>query len=456
MKKFLLLFLVFTSISSSQVVSQNTGETDSPDINLANSGSSLFPYSKAITAGWYPANTFPLLPDSTIYPAAAIIGDTIYVQKPEWTGSSTYASSNVIKYRINRYGGGGWSNAASLPLAKVGGSMTACNGKLYFIGGDNSNITLTGTNTVYEYSPATGVWTTKAPMPAALAAHSSVCWGDSVIFVIGGPYNSSATNLNVYFYRPASNTWGTITNSLPSGQGRRTFSAGIYQNKIIIGGGYGSVWLKNVFVGTIGSNASQITWVAAPDLPIAASYTGLARAGGTAVNDFFFVVAGQYSSGFRSDSTLIYQFSTNSWVSVIDNKPFNGDNIFNGVVSRIELNDTIQVYSPGIYRGATIGGTRVFDVFKFKFTPDGISVFDKQPQLKLFPNPSSGIININTGQQSFSAYTMEIINNQGQIVYSSNVTKEDMQIELGDLPKGIYIIKIQNAYILKTQKLILN
>jgi len=455
MKNIFILLKIFVLIIVNQAYSQNYGETDQAETGIFNGNYQYFPYAKVYLTYWYPSNTFPLLPDSTIYPAAAIIGDTLYVQKPEWTGGTTYSSSNIIKYRILLQGGGSWINSASLPAAKVGGSMTACNGKLYFIGGDNSNITLTGSNTVYEYSPSTGVWTTKAPMPVPLSAHGSVCWGDSVIFVIGGPYNGSATNLNVYYYRPVSNTWGTIANSLPSGQGRRTFSMGIYQNKIIIAGGYGSGWIKNVYIGTIGSSASVITWAAAPDLPLAVPYTGLARAGGTACNGYFFVVAGQYSSGFRSDSTLIYQFSSNTWVSIVDNKPHFGDNIFNGVASRIEANDTVKVYSPGIYKGSSIGGTRFFDVLKFKVTPDGVSQIKADDRLTVFPNPTDGIINITTASEQAETYTLEIINSQGTILLKTTFTEKRLIINLDAYPKGIYYIKIYSKYQVNTEKIVL-
>lgn len=367
MKTIKLLFAIILLILCSNSFSQNL-EEDPIEVNYVTTNSKSILVDLDTIGSWYPANTFPLLTDSTIYPAAAIIGDTIYVQKPEWTGTTNYASSNIIKYKINHYGGGSWTNGASMPKARIAGSMTACNGKLYYIGGDSVTFTSGGSrmsNTVFEYNPSTGVWTTKATMPVKLTTHGAVCWGDSVIFVIGGPNNNSGTNLNVYYYRPASDSWGTITNSLPTGQGRRTFSIGIYQNKIIIAGGYNTAYLKSTYIGTIGTDASQLTWTIGPDLPLATQYTGLARAGGTVSNGKFFVVAGQYSSGYRSDSTLVYDFASNSWVTVIDNKPFYGDNIFNGVVSRIETTDTIQVYVPGLYRGATIGGTRIFDVLQY-------------------------------------------------------------------------------------------
>jgi len=395
--KLLLLILLFAAFSNTNAQNKRNSSANDGKSILKNTKA---PLNASDTLGvWYPNNTFPLLLDSTIYAASAIIGDTIYVQKPEWTGNTSYASTNVIKYKINAQGGGSWINGHSMPKDRIAGSMTACNGKLYYIGGDSLVFASGGgrsTNTVFEYDPITGVWTTKAPMPIKRTAHGAVCWGDSVIYVIGGPYSNSTDSLNIYYYRPATNTWGTIHNSLPSGQGRRTFSIGIYQNKIIIAGGYNSnSSLKNVYIGTIGADATQITWTTAPVMPTLSGYR-LARAGGTAINGYFFVVAGQYSSGYRSDSTMVYEFSSNTWLNSIDNKPNKGDNIYNAVVSRVEAGDTIQIYVPGVYGGSAIGGTRTFDVLKYP--------------LPTTPGIITGLTDVCQGQSSVTYFVPLITN----------------------------------------------
>lgn len=444
---------------SENLLSQTFGASDPIDeSNIPFKNTENTVYSGGYLGVWYPNNTFPMLIDSSVMTASAIIGDTLYAQKPEFTGNSIYASSNIIKYKINTYGGGSWTNGRSMPKPRIGGSMTACNGKLYYIGGDSINVELLGTNTVYEYNPANGIWTSKAPMPLKLNTHNAVCWGDSVIFVIGGPFAGSETNLNVFYYRPSTNTWGTITNSLPSGQGRRTFAMGIDQNKIIIAGGYNSNYLKSTYVGTIGDNASQITWTSAPNLPTLHGY-GLSRAGGTASNGYFFVVGGSYSGGteqwVNSDSTFIYEFASNSWVNVVDNKPNRGYNISNAVVSRVEDGDTIHIYVVGNYTGMN-GGSKVFDALKFK---DNILAINKDKENQVFsiyPNPTKGLLNIHLFQPSTSETFLEIYNIQGNLLYKNNHILENQQIDLSSLAKGLYFIKIQNKAFIKTEKIILN
>ncbi len=286
---------------------------------------------------WCPAGTYPAMPQATYYHAAAWLGDTLYVQAPSSTG--VYAKT-IYKYTY----GGSWQTGDSCLYAVTGAAMTSCNGKLYLLGGGTTSIS-TGTGYVQEYDPLTGIWTEKSAMPAVLSGHGAVCWGDSVIFVIGGPWGSSATATNVYYYRPATDTWGTITASLPAGTGRRSFAIGICDDsKIVISCGYNSGYLKSTYVGTIGSDASQISWAAGADAPVA-----LSRTGGTGIDDFFFVVGGDTNgTSVKNDKVFMYNVPGNQWFSQIPSHPNPASNHFSAITSR-RINDTIRIFQPGGY-----------------------------------------------------------------------------------------------------------
>ena len=295
-----------------------------------------------IAGTWCPTGTYPNILGATYFGASDWIGDTLYFHRP----SSTGAGSTTI----NRYTfGGTWTVGVPLPATRTGGPMITCDDKLYYIGGGVTAVNSGYTNTCYEYDPSTGAWTTKATMPASLATHSAACWGDSVIFVIGGPYSGSATNLNVHYYRVGSNTWGTITNSLPSGQGRRSFGLGISGNKLVMAAGYNTTYLKSTYVGTIGSDASQITWVAGPNVPT--TYAGLSRPGGTAWGDYFFLVGGEQAGGGYHTTTYVYSVPSNTWFGTISPMPHGRSNIFNSITARC-IDDTVRVFSPGGYSGS--------------------------------------------------------------------------------------------------------
>jgi hypothetical protein len=304
---------------------------------------------------WYPAGSFPWIGAGVVsWPVAtAWIGDTLYAHFPTSTGTST---TDIRKYTL---GAASWITGTPLSVAKAGGTLTACGGKLYYIGGGSS--VSVGSTDVFEYNPATGAWITRAPMPAALSGHGAVAWGDSVIFIVGGPWTGSATNLNVHYYRVATNTWGTITNSLPAGSGRRSFAFGICENKLVVAAGYNTAFLKSVFIGTIGSNASSISWASGPQVPIA--YTGLSRPGGVGFMNFFFVVGGERTGGATgaNDTAYVFNANTNLWIGEIYVQPNPTSNLFAGTTAKA-VNDTIKIFAvggsltgfPGEFNGAAL------------------------------------------------------------------------------------------------------
>jgi len=249
--------------------------------------------------------TMPAYPTGVFGHASAVLGDTLYV-----TGSTAAGAGSTVvqRYHVNS---NTFSLGTVLPESKTGHSLTKAGNSLYLIGGSAS--VTTGGTTCYKYTPATG-WSSIAPLPVALSGHVSVNWGDSVIFVVGGPWASPSTT--VYFYRVATNTWGTSTACLA---GRRSAAIGIVGNKIIIAAGYNAAFFKNTQIGTIGSNASTITWAAGPDVPLPGTATGSSRPGGTGVGDKFYFVPGEMTGGSSntSDSIRVFNALTNTWESTV-------------------------------------------------------------------------------------------------------------------------------------------
>lgn len=345
-----ILFLLSFTLSSVLIAQEANQYTDDFPFNIPDKILDQRPdWGEGLNdaGSWCPSGTFPNLPAVTYFQEAVWLGDTLYVHTPSTTGTPT---TTILKYTI----GGSWTTGVPLPVALAGGAMVTAQGNLYFIGGAITSVTTGPVNTVYEYSPSTGVWTTMAAMPAALSGHGAVVWGDSVIFVVGGPWSNSALNLAVHYYRISTNTWGTIANSLPSGQGRRSFGLGISGNKIIVSAGFNTAFLKSTWLGTIGSDASQITWAAAPDVPTI--YLGLSRPGATAIGKYFFLVNGERAgAGGYYDTTHVMDVELGQWIDIVNNKPVKMSNIWNAVAPRLH-GDTIKVYVPGGY-GSLTGAT---------------------------------------------------------------------------------------------------
>jgi hypothetical protein len=353
------------SQDSSAILMESDNTPISPLVRNMSATSSIC----VIAGQWVPSGTYPDVPSGSFYGASVWLDDTLYHHKPSPNGG---ASNAVIQYTWN----GTWILASgnNLPFVRTGMALVAAGGKLYSIGGSSGSITGGPFhNSLILYDPAEGRWILPVlePMPLALTGHSAVAWGDSVIFVIGGPWNFPGTHLDVYYYRIASNTWGTISNSLPAGEGRRSFGLGIVGNKIIISGGFNTEYLKSTWVGTIGSDASSITWEAAPDIPLPSNITGLSRCGAATYDDFFFLVNGEKGgTGGYYDTTHIFSVSLNQWVGMITDIPFKRSNIFNNVTAKC-IDDTVSLFIPGGF-GSVTGeppgeGTDRFDVTRIGF-----------------------------------------------------------------------------------------
>jgi PBP1b-binding outer membrane lipoprotein LpoB len=69
-------------------------------------------------------------------------------------------------------------------------------------------------------------------------------------------------------------------------------------------------------------------------------------------------------------------------------------------------------------------------------------------EISMFPNPSSGIVDINA---STSIGPIAVYNTLGQVVYNTKSVTNNVQLDLTHLQTGLYFVKTNNS----TQKLIL-
>ena len=73
----------------------------------------------------------------------------------------------------------------------------------------------------------------------------------------------------------------------------------------------------------------------------------------------------------------------------------------------------------------------------------------------IFPNPSTGKLTI---LQNSNLKNIEIFNILGNVIYYSTFNKyqTSKEIDLSDLPKGIYFIKADNGELTHIEKIIIN
>jgi hypothetical protein len=364
---------------------------------------------------------------------------------PDGSGN---AATTIRRYAL----GGSWSTGVPLPAAKTQGTLTAALGKLYYIGG-GSTPGGAGSTDIYEYNPLTGTWTLKAPLPAAVNGHGAGNWGDSVVFVIMGPWGTPTTAC--YFYRIGNNTTGTTTAF--TGQATRSHAASIWSNKIYVAGGF--PYTKQFYIGTIGSNASTITWTAGPPFPSVPK----AALGGVAVGDRFYLVGGNNSVGTTSsDSTLVWGISGSIWSILQSQKPSAVHNNHAAVTYKL-IGDTAKIFCPGGSSGT--GTTLNMDVIACGPTVTGIG--NETPEIpreyKLsqnYPNPFNPVTVIRYQLIVNSLVSMKVYDISGREV-STLVNGEkragyyEVTFDGSSLASGVYFYRIESAGFTDVKKMIL-
>ncbi|MFC2089632.1 T9SS type A sorting domain-containing protein [Bacteroidota bacterium] len=72
--------------------------------------------------------------------------------------------------------------------------------------------------------------------------------------------------------------------------------------------------------------------------------------------------------------------------------------------------------------------------------------------IRIYPNPISTYLNIETGQADH--YSIEIISMNGQLIYTTNMEQSSMQIDVSPFSKGVYFITVRSENWVRTEKII--
>ncbi|SNA31268.1 Probable M36 fungalysin family metalloprotease (fragment) [Flavobacterium psychrophilum] len=87
----------------------------------------------------------------------------------------------------------------------------------------------------------------------------------------------------------------------------------------------------------------------------------------------------------------------------------------------------------------------------------GLNYFENKDMIKIYPNPSNGLVNIKINQFT-GKVNLQVIDLNGRVVYSLKNTDFNIEktINLNNLQSGMYIIKIEGDELNYTKKIILN
>lgn len=101
--------------------------------------------------------------------------------------------------------------------------------------------------------------------------------------------------------------------------------------------------------------------------------------------------------------------------------------------------------------------TLIKSPYIYFFNPNGVQQISADEALNVFPNPASQMVTININNQIFkNNYKLQLYNVLGEKVEisKSNVSSNSIQMDVSELNKGIYFIKIGNENVSTTKRLI--
>jgi len=65
------------------------------------------------------------------------------------------------------------------------------------------------------------------------------------------------------------------------------------------------------------------------------------------------------------------------------------------------------------------------------------------PKITVFPNPSTGIFEIQFEEKNNTIISVEVYNLEGRLLYDEIPSKDNYSVDLSDLNVGIYLLKIK-------------
>jgi N-acetylneuraminic acid mutarotase len=176
-----------------------------------------------------------------------------------------------------------WAVLPPVPTMRAGDAVAYAAGGVYVIGGrtlGSGPCTGGQLSTVERFDVASGTWSTKAPLPAAVGDAGAMAVGGK-IYVFGGcRFNPTTGKLTIlktaYVYTPSSNTWAALP-SLPVASSG-FYGLGVKGSKIYIIGGYNGTGTPNGNVQIF--NVTTSTYSAGPTMTTPRGEMGLASVGG--------------------------------------------------------------------------------------------------------------------------------------------------------------------------------
>ncbi|MFT5820197.1 MAG: hypothetical protein ACI8ZM_001436 [Crocinitomix sp.] len=119
-------------------------------------------------------------------------------------------------------------------------------------------------------------------------------------------------------------------------------------------------------------------------------------------------------------------------------------------ISLIDLDVRVMDYCSGLYIEQVDGNP--FEEEQHEDPINGSGIEENETVLNIYPNPSSGLVNISVSPAFVNA-TYTLHSTTGQTVLSGLIIAEQLRIDLTNLENGHYILSIQNKDEIKTKRI---
>lgn len=254
---------------------------------------------------WIPRAGMPIVRNEA---AGAAIGDRIYMVGG-FAGSGSAGAAAELQ--IYSPAGDTWDFGAKMPVGLHHPNVAAAGGKLYVLGGCDHGTARPGTSPwrgsrhAFEYDPGADSWRALKPLPRSSAAGALLPWGGR-LYLIGGVDTDGVVLDLVQEYDPATETWRERAR-MP--KAREHIGAAALDSLLYVAGG------RETGTGGVSITAFQAydpvrdQWRTLPPLPTARSGLSLAAAKGK-----LYALGGEWPGIF--DLNEEYDPARGSWRTV--------------------------------------------------------------------------------------------------------------------------------------------
>lgn len=158
---------------------------------------------------------------------------------------------------------------------------------------------------------------------------------------------------------------------------------------------------------------------------------------------------------FLIDRFSVFYMGDTARVNTLDCSSSSIDSVITGNAYYVWQGDTL--YNSGIYVDTLSNSNGCDSINTFKLTFDMSTsaptpLLDKS--LSIYPNPTTGILNIGVNNPNVEIKNIRIMNLVGTEIYNSSTVNPNTQINLNGLPKGFYLIQLTSQQESITRRII--